>query len=200
MKVSLWQLGVGLLLLSWILSLGLVLISPERFIIASINGDYLVEETSSRLALESKLYLLEPNFRLQTRIESLDYVSSYSINRSLPNRISIEFQTKLPLACSNENLYYSESRFERTMNRDLLCQNTIFIEGTNPAQLLSSIEILDSSIRNLIERIEYQEDQALVTLKNGQQVLVYPNDLTVLQTIITFSPQPEVLDLRRNYA
>jgi hypothetical protein len=200
MKVSLWQLGIGVLVLSWLMSLALVLVSPERFIVASINGDYLVAETSSSLALESKLYLLEPNLRLQTRIESLDYVSSYSIDRSLPNRVSIEFQTKVPLACSNESLYYAESRFERTGDRDSLCQNTIFIEGTNPLLLLSSIEILDSSVRNLIERIEYQEDQALVTLKNGQQVLVYPNDLTVLQTIITFSPQPEVLDLRRNYA
>ena len=200
MKVSLWQLGIGVLVLSWLMSLGLVLISPERFIVASINGDYLVAETSSSLALESKLYLLEPNLRLQARIESLDYVSSYSIDRSLPNRVSIEFQTKVPLACSVESLYYAESRFERTSNRDSLCQNTIFIEGNNPSQLLSSIEILDRSVRNLIERIEYQEDQALVTLKNGQQALVYPNDLTVLQTIITFSPQPEVLDLRRNYA
>ena len=200
MKVSLWQLGIGVILLSWMISLGLVLISPERFIVATVEGDYFTLETSRTLELESKLYLLEPNLRLQARIESLDYVSSYSIDRSLPNRVRIEFKTKLPLACSSENLYYSASRFNRTIDRTPLCQNTILIEGTNPSVLLSSIEILDSSIRNLIERIEYQEDQALVTFKNGQQALVYPNDLTVLQTIVSFSPQPEVLDLRRNYA
>jgi hypothetical protein len=188
------------LLLSWILSLGLVLSSPQRFIVATIQGDYLVAETANSLALESKLYLLETNLRLQARLDSLDYVSNYVIERSLPNLISIQLETKIPLACSSESVYYSKSQFNHTAALSPLCENTITIEGTNPLNLLSSIDNLDSSIRNLIERIEYQEDQALVTLKNGQQALVYPSDLTVLQTIITFSPQPEVLDLRRNYA
>jgi cell division septal protein FtsQ len=200
MRASLWQLGIGVLLLSLLVSFALVFSSPERLIQASVKGDYFVSETTSRLALESKFYLLEPNLRLQSRIEALGYISNYSIERSLPNRIRIEYTTKAPLACSNNTVHYSMSQFDLSDELIPLCQNTVYIEGTNPTVLLSALEILDDGIRNLIERIEYQEDQALVTLKNGQQALVYPSDLTVLQTIITFSPQPEVLDLRRNYA
>ena len=200
MKVSLSQLGIVVLVLSWVLSLGLVLVSPERFIEATIDGDYFVNETSNSLELQSKLYLLEPNLRLQARIESLDYVERYSIDRSFPNRVNIQYETKAPLACSDEFVYYLSSRFERSTGRSTLCQQAVTIEGTNPLELLISLNHLGVSLRNLIERIEYQEDQALVTLKNGQQAIVYLNDLTVLQTIVSFSPQPEVLDLRRNYA
>lgn len=199
MKRSLWQAGIVTLILTWTLSLALVLSSPDRLIDARMEGDAFVEETVSTLALNEKWYLLEPTFRLASRLDQLDYLESYTIERTLPNQVRLRYVVAAPLACSASTIYYATSRFDRVGN-NAVCDGVLELEGTNPDSLLGSLQMLSQSTRNLIERIEFQADEALVTLKNGQQAIVYPTDLQGLERIVRVAPTNEVIDLRRNYA
>lgn len=200
MKRSLWQVGLVTLTLSWVLSLALVMASPDRFIDADIEGDSFVQETTKTLALNEKLYLLEPTIRLASRLDQLDYVTSYTIERALPNKLTIRYVVETPLACSASMVYYPTSRFSRTPHHDGLCEPVIDISGVNPDVLLRALQLLDLETRNLIERIEFQAEEALVTLKTGQQAIVYPADLQGLKRLATLPLRNEVMDLRRNYA
>jgi hypothetical protein len=200
MKFSLWQAGMMTLLLTWMVSLALVLSSPERFIDSIIEGDSFVSETTRTLALNDKFYLLEPHVRLASRLDQLDYIESYTIERTLPNKVTIRYLVERPLACSTSTIYYAQSRFDRWNRNTRLCDEVIEIQGSDPDTLLVSLQLLDQGTRNLIERIEFQVNEALVTLKNGQQVIVYPTDLQGLERIVMFAPRNEVIDLRRNYA
>lgn len=199
MKLSLWQAGIVTLLLTWVVSFALVFSSPDRFIDARIEGDAFVQETTRTLALNEKWYLLEPTVRLAARLDQLDYIQSYTIERELPNKVRLRYVREAPLACSTSTIYYAQSRFDRLATQTV-CEGVIQIEGRNPDSLLGSLQALSKETRNLIERIEFQADEALVTLKNGQQVLVYPTDLQGLERIVMFAPRNEVIDLRRNYA
>lgn len=199
MKLNLWQAGILTLILSWMLSLALVLLSPERFIDAQIQGDSFVQETTRTLGLNERFYLLEPTVLLASRLEQLDYIQSYTIERSLPNQVTVQYQVHSPLACSASTVYYSQSRFQRSLT-SRICVGVTELVGMNPDVILESLQQLDPEIRNLIVRIEFQADEALVTLENGQQAIVYPTDLQGLRNIVTLTPRNEVLDLRRNYA
>jgi hypothetical protein len=199
MKFSLWQAGVLTLILTWMLSLALVLSSPDRYIDAQIVGNSFVQETTRTLRLDERFYLLEPNFLLASRLDQLDYIQSYTIERALPNQVTLRYQVQTPLACSASTIYYSQSRFQRSQT-DRMCVGVTELVGANPDVILVSLQHLDSQTRNLIVRIEFQADEALVTLENGQQALVYPTDLLGLRRIATLTPRNEVIDLRRNYA
>ncbi len=200
MKSSLWQFGLLFLVTTLVLSVTLVFVSPSRFIEESIQGDYFVNETTSVLELDSKLYLLQPNVRLASALDDLDWIASYTIERALPNQVTVSYQTQTPIACSQATIYYSVSKFPRLSNNDVLCDTPIQVIGSLDEVMIDSLNSMPNAIRNLIERIEFQETDALVTMKNGQQALVYPDDFSVLQSITQLAPTANLLDLRRNYA
>ena len=200
MKSSLWQFGLLFLLTTFVFSITLVFISPGRFIEESIQGDYFVNETASVLELDSKLYLLQPNVLLAFALDDLDWIASYTIDRALPNQVTVTYQTQRPIACSQATIYYPVSQFPRFSSNNALCDSAIEVSGSIKSNSVTSIAALPTAIRNLIERIEFQEADALVTMKNGQQALVYPDDFSVLQSITQLAPTANLLDLRRNYA
>jgi hypothetical protein len=199
MNRPIWQFGVGFLVITLLMSTGLVLASPSRFIQASVRGDFFQSETSSELALSNKLYLLQPNVVLASSLEALDWVESFSIGRELPNQIFINYSAKRPVACSQAQLYYSSSRFDRSVANEILCESTIAVSGTLEPPMIAALEGLSIEIRNSIERIEFQPNQAIVLMRTGQTAIVYPNDFSGLQTITQLSRGGTVLDLRQNY-
>jgi hypothetical protein len=200
MKRSLWQWGVVAVLVSLVLSTVLVVLSPDRMIDASIDGDYFVDETSDVLALETKLYVLQPTVLLRNALDALDWIDSYTIDRNVPNQIMIGYKTKLPIACSPSSIYFSTSVFAREERNETLCASAIQLNGLIGESVQGALSQLPLETRNLIQRIEFQTNEALVTLKTGQQAIVYPNDFRVLQSIARLAPTGTVLDLRRNYA
>ena len=200
MKVQLWQFGALFFTVTMVLSITLVLISPNRFVEESIRGDYFVAETTNALELNSKLYLLQPNIVLQSSLEAIDWVDTYTIERSLPNQVVIVYQVLQPIACSETYLYYQVTRFDRSNRNETLCSSAIQLNGFIDDSMLQSLVTTPEETRNLIERIEFQQNDALVTLKNGQQAIVYSNDFTVLQSIAQLAPTNTIIDLRRNYA
>ena len=199
MKRPIWQFGIGFLVITLLMSTGLVFASPSRFIQASVQGDFFQSETSSELALSTKLYLLQPNVVLETSIESLDWIETFSIGRELPNRIFINYTVKRPVACSQTQLYYSTSRFDRSIENDVLCASTTEVSGSLEPEMIAALERMSIDIRNSIERIEFQPNQATVTMRSGQIAIVYPSDFSGLQTITQLSRGGTVLDLRQNY-
>jgi len=200
MKRSLWPFGMLAVLVSLALSTVLVFVSPSRYIVASIDGDHFVDETTALLALESKIYVLHPNVLLQRTLNELDWIEAYTITRTLPNQVSIDYQIKLPIACSPGTVYYSIATFARSERHEALCASAIQFTGLVSDEAHQSLRQLPMDIRNLIQRIEFQDQQALVTMKNGQQAIVDPIDFRVLQSIARLAPTGTVLDLRRNYA
>ena len=200
MSKELFNLMVGFLVVSLMFSISLVMISPTRLIEESIEGDYFVSETSIVLELDSKVYLLHPNVLLASALDDLDWIASYTIDRALPNQVTVTYQTQRPIACSLATIYYPVSQFPRFSSNDALCDTAIEVSGSIKSNSVTSIAALPTAIRNLIERIEFQEADALVTMKNGQQALVYPDDFSVLQSITQLAPTANLLDLRRNYA
>ena len=200
MKVQLWQFGALFFTVTMVLSITLVLISPNRFVEESIRGDYFVAETTNALELNSKLYLLQPNIVLQSSLDAIDWVDTYTIERSLPNQVVIVYQVLQPIACSETSLYYQVTQFERSSRNETLCSSAIQLNGFIDDSMLQSLVTTPVETRNLIERIEFQQNDALVTLKNGQQAIVYSNDFTVLQSIAQLAPTNTIIDLRRNYA
>jgi hypothetical protein len=200
MKRSLWQFGVIAVLVSLVVSTVLVVLSPDRLIDASIDGDYFVDQTSDVLALETKLYVLQPPLLLRRALDTMDWIDEYTIARILPNQVMIEYRVKLPIACSPTTLFYASSTFDRLASNEVLCATAIPLAGVIADSVHGALSQLPLETRNLIQRIEFQTNEALVTLKNGQQAIVYPNDFRVLQSIARLAPTGTVLDLRRNYS
>jgi hypothetical protein len=199
MKVQLWQFGALFFTVTMVLSITLVLISPNRFVEESIRGDYFVAETTNALELNSKLYLLQPNIVLQSSLDAIDWVDTYTIERSLPNQVVIVYQVLQPIACSETSLYYQVTRFDRSNRNETLCNNAIQLNGFIDDSMLNSLVTTPVETRNLIERIEFQRNQATVTMRGGQTAIVYPDDFSGLRSVAKLTPSGTVLDLRQNY-
>lgn len=200
MKLSLWQFGGLFVVTTLLVSVTLVLLSPDRLIDESITGDFLLTETTNALDLDAKIYLLQPNVRLRASLDSLDWLESYTIERTLPNQVAIVYQALKPIACSQASLHYQVSQFNRSRSNEVLCDSAIQLNGALETTMLEALVSTPVETRNFIERIEFQDQEALVTMKNGQQAIVYSNDFRVLQSIAQLAPTGTVLDLRRNYA
>jgi cell division septal protein FtsQ len=194
-------LALGAVFMSLAVSLLLVLISPDRFVEATIQGDYFREETAQQLSLDSKLFLLHPEFRLRRLVEAIDWIETASITQTLPNHVSITYRIKTPLACSESVLYFGTSTLAITNATRVLCEDRVLLLGPGDASIiLRSLSSIPEELRDLIQRIDFEDDRATVYLKNGASAIVYPNDLTVLHSISTLAPTSQARDLRRNYA
>jgi hypothetical protein len=192
--------GVGFILTSLLLSLILVLNSPNRFVQLSIRGDLLLVETQEELQLSNAIYLLYPDIRLQQRLNNINWIDSYSIARTLPNQLDIMISVKRPIVCNDNHLYFTKDRVLRNLDNDSLCDSVIVVLGQDvPEEAIYSLDRLSEDDRNLIERIEFQRNQATVTMRGGQTAIVYPDDFSGLRSVAKLTPSGTVLDLRQNY-
>lgn len=164
---------------------------------AGVLEEQLLEDTS----LEDDYFIFTQGIVLENKLEKFSYLTSYTYERTLPNVITIEVTTSLPIACTSELLLFESNAIPRTNTVDVLCEDAITIQNpVEEMQLISALLSLDQSIINDITKITFLDSGSVQVLIEESIVNIYVVDLEWLNHYKEFETSDETIELRKNYA
>ena len=193
--------------ISWIfifivlgISFALSFASPLRFIEPVYSNTPVTSELRLSLNLEERYFLLTSLFFMEDEIQSLDYVSSVSIEREWPNRLRINLEANNPVACSETVLFYVDTNLPRTVVNDRLCQKgAVTLSDDLSAELRVQLRSLDLLLLQQITTITELPDYIIVSIADIE-VTLYPDQLEKLSSIVNQEISSNNIDIRANYA
>ena len=181
-------------------SFALSFVSPLRFIEPVYSNTPVTSELRTSLNLDERYFLLTSLFFMEDEIQSLDYVSSVSIEREWPNRLRINLEASNPVACSETVLFYVDTNLPRTVVNDRLCQKAaVTLSDDLSAELRVQLRSLDLLLLQQITTITELPDYIIVSIADIE-VTLYPDQLEKLSSIVNQEISSNNIDIRANYA
>jgi len=181
-------------------SFALSFISPLRFIDANFTDTPITRELQTTLQLDDRYFLLTFVMGLENEIASFDYVRDVKIERVWPNRLQINVEANVPVACSERLLYYVDVEILRTNSNQQLCQNAAIVLGDDISrELRVHLRLLDLLLLQQITAITEYPDYMIVRL-HEMEVTLYPDQLVKLSSILNQEISSNSIDIRANYA
>lgn len=182
------------------ISFALSFVSPLRFIDPVYSNTPVTSELRMSLKLDERYFLLTSVFFMEDEIQSLDYVDSVSIEREWPNRMRIDLEANIPVACSDTILFYVDNNLPRTATNDRLCQTAAVTLGDDlSAELRTQLRSLDLLLLQQITTITELPDSIIVSIADIE-VTLYPAQLDKLALIVNQEISSNNIDIRANYA
>lgn len=183
-----------------LISFGLSFVSPLRFVEPVYNNSAVTQELQNELQLENRYFLLTSVFVMQQEIESLDYIQGVSIERQWPNTLRLQISANVPVACSENTLYYVGLDIVKTSTNEQLCRNipVVTAEGLSEA-LRVELRSLDLLLLQQLTSITEASDSITVMI-NDLEVTMYVEQLPKLTSILNQEISSNNIDIRANYA
>lgn len=181
-------------------SFGLSFFSPLRFVEPVYNNTPVTRELQDELQLEDRYFLLTSVFVMQRQIESLDYIEAVTIERQWPNTLRLRLEASVPVACSENTLFYVGDEMTKSSSNERLCQNVPYLLGDNISESLRiQLRSLDLLLLKQIITISEASD-SITVLINEVEVTMYVDQLPKLASIVNQEISSNSIDIRANYA
>jgi len=197
--------SLAFIVLSAALTITLALMSEYKYNVVTYIGDAEhKKQLQEDLDIEDKYFLLTPGLYLNFKLKNLEYVDSVSINRVLPNKVTIQYSSRLPIFCDDNSMYFENSSLEKDVNNQGVCLNIPIIQDYESFEdyqgFVSEYRKLGIDFRYNLSEVEEIDNYYQFTMKDGLVIKVYLNDFQKLNNFDEYQPIDLKLDLRPKYS
>ncbi len=190
---------------SLVLTLALVMSSEYRLNdISYIGEEELQAQVIDDLNIEGNYFLLTPKMYVEYRLNRLEYVKNASVEKELPNLITISYETNTPSFCDTDFVYFAEYTVPRTEENESMCFTVPEIEQIERfnqfEDFVKEYEQLLGAFRDDVSSVISVDNYYLFTMKDTLTIKVFLEDFNKLNNYSYYQTDDNELDLRPNYS